>query len=191
MNMYNKLSVDGYQFYSEKDAKLAEAEQQKIEYLEARIDYSKPASVLVVYQKLIQERVFKTPVGLQYLKKIQGFLKENNDNNEMDIPDIQLYFNYSGEVRDRVTNVHNRIMHTQKKKDEEKQKLIISYILNIMLVIAMIAMLIITVNSDNPNIMNYEKVLTNRYASWEQELTEREEVIRQKEKELSIKEWGN
>ena len=82
-------------------------------------------------------------------------------------------------------------MHTQKKKDEEKQKLIISYILNIMLVIAMIAMLVITVNSDNPNIMNYEKVLTNRYASWEQELTEREEVIRQKEKELSIKEWGD
>ena len=86
MSHENNLSVGGYVFYTEKDAKLAEAEQQKIEYLEARIDYSKPASVLVVYQKLIQERVFKTPVGLQYLKKIQGFLKENNDNNETATP---------------------------------------------------------------------------------------------------------
>ena len=32
----NALSVGGYLFYTEKDAQLARAEEQKIEYLEAR-----------------------------------------------------------------------------------------------------------------------------------------------------------
>ena len=38
--------------------------------------------------------------------------------------------------------------------------------------------------SDNPNILNYKQVLTNQYASWEQNLTERENRIREKEQEL-------
>ena len=62
----------------------------------------------------------------------------------------------------------------------------ISLIANIVLVIAVAAMFGIAMKSDNPNILNYETQLVNRYASWEQELTEREKVIREKEKELNI-----
>jgi flagellar capping protein FliD len=39
-----------------------------------------------------------------------------------------------------------------------------------------------------PNILNYEKALQNRYAEWNQELSDREEAIREKEKELLINE---
>ena len=49
-------------------------------------------------------------------------------------------------------------------------------------------MFAITLNADQPNVLNYEKVLTDRYASWEQDLTEREQVIREKERELKIQE---
>ena len=52
------------------------------------------------------------------------------------------------------------------------------------LVVALIAMLVIAVVSDNPNILNYERVLQDKYASWEKELDEREELIREKELEL-------
>ena len=45
-------------------------------------------------------------------------------------------------------------------------------------------MFLITLKSDNPNILNYKQVLTNQYASWEQNLTERENRIREKEQEL-------
>lgn len=47
-------------------------------------------------------------------------------------------------------------------------------------------MFMITLKSDNPNILNYEKNLVNRYAAWEQELREREQVVREKERELNI-----
>ena len=42
--------------------------------------------------------------------------------------------------------------------------------------------------SDNPNILNYENNLQNKYAQWEQELTERENVLREKERNLMIEE---
>ena len=63
-----------------------------------------------------------------------------------------------------------------------------SVILNIILVLLVIALFIITYTGKNANILNYEKVLTNRYAGWEQELTEREAAIREKERALHLEE---
>jgi hypothetical protein len=47
-------------------------------------------------------------------------------------------------------------------------------------------MFVIAINSNQPNILNYQRVLQNRYAGWEQELTDREQAIRDKERELNI-----
>ena len=47
-------------------------------------------------------------------------------------------------------------------------------------------MFMITLRSDNPNVLNYERALTDKYASWEQELTERERAVREKELELQV-----
>ena len=62
----------------------------------------------------------------------------------------------------------------------------LSLIMNIVMVIAIIAMFIITLNSDQPNVLNYERNLQNKYATWEQELTQREQTVREKERELHI-----
>ena len=61
-----------------------------------------------------------------------------------------------------------------------------SVLLNVLLVLAIAAMFMITLRSDNPNVLNYERALTDKYASWEQELTERERAVREKELELQI-----
>ena len=45
-------------------------------------------------------------------------------------------------------------------------------------------MFLITIKSDNPNILNYKEAIINEYASWEEELNAREEAIKEKEKEL-------
>ena len=60
--------------------------------------------------------------------------------------------------------------------------MILSGVLAVMVVI----MFLISLTGKNENILNYKNVITNRYAEWEQELTEREAVIRQKETELEI-----
>ena len=47
-------------------------------------------------------------------------------------------------------------------------------------------MFTITIRSDNPNILNYKRVITDKYAQWEQELTERENAVRERERELKL-----
>lgn len=182
----SKLSVGGYQFYTEKDAQIAAAERKKIEYLEARIDYSRPDSILLVYEKTIHERLFKTPVGLDYLKGLRDFLLEQPDIDPQNVPDIPLYNTFSGEVRDKSNPARNRIKPARDAGEEMKTRFTISVILNILLALAIISMFTITLRSDNPNVLNYERVLTNKYAQWEQELKERENVIREKERELKL-----
>lgn len=73
----------------------------------------------------------------------------------------------------------------------KKAGLCLSVIMNIVMIVAIIAMFVITLNSDQPNILNYERNLQNKYASWEQELTQREQTVREKERELHIENTGN
>ncbi|MDE5590676.1 MAG: hypothetical protein K2J60_16305 [Acetatifactor sp.] len=180
------LSVGGYRFYTEKDAQLAATELKKIEYLEARIDYSRPDSILMVYEKTIHERIFKTPVGLQYLKELRDYLLKQSEIDPERVPEIPLYNSFSGEVRAKSAPVRNRIKAADGGKDGEKSGFAISVILNVLLVLAVICMFTITLRSDNPNVLNYQRVLTDRYAQWEQELTERENAVREKERELKL-----
>lgn len=64
----------------------------------------------------------------------------------------------------------------------------ISVCLNILLAVLVAAMFMITLKSDNPNILNYKNAVINEYASWDQELREREKTVREKEKALGITE---
>ena len=73
----------------------------------------------------------------------------------------------------------------RKKELQEKQhQLRLSLIVNAVLVLGLIAMFFIALRSEQPNILNYEKNIKDRYAAWEQELTEREPAVRKMELEL-------
>jgi len=182
-----ELVVGGYRFYTEKDAQLARAERKKIEYLEERIDYSAPDTIRYIYEKSIHERIFKTPVGLEYQKKLRDFLLAQPEVKPESIMEIPLYMTYDGELRSHTEPARARVTPA-KQKDTDKNRFIISAILNVLLILAIIAMFTISFKSEQPNIFNYEKALVDKYASWEQELTEREQMIREKEKELQIRE---
>lgn len=184
MNQKRSRVAEGYTFYTEKDADLAELERKKIEYLESRMDYSHPENILRVYNKAIHERIFKTPVGILYLKKMQEYLLRQDTIDVQAIMPIPLYQTFAREVREEQNPARQRVKPAEKK--EKMSPLAISVWVNVLLGIAVAAMFIITLKSDQPNILNYETAITNRYASWEQELTEREQVIREKERELKI-----
>lgn len=182
-----ELSVGGYLFYTEKDAQLARAEQQKIEYLEARIDYSSPDRIRYVYEQTIRERLFKTPVGLHYLERLRSFLLEQLGTEPGSVMDIPLYMTFDGELREHASPARERVIPSKGDRDKAKSRFTLSVILNVLLVCAILTMFYISYVSEQPNVINYERALTSKYASWEQELTDREQVIREKERELKIK----
>ena len=181
-NSEEKRLTSGFLFQTEKDAKLAEVERKKIAYLESKLDYSKPGDILYIYDKTVKEKVFSTPVGMMYLKHLQEFLLGQDGIDPASVAAIPLNNIYQDQSKAR-----EKVQSRQEKEIEaKKSQLTISILLNIFLAIAMVAMFVISLNSDNPNIINYERNITNRYATWEQELTERENVIRERERELMI-----
>ena len=56
------------------------------------------------------------------------------------------------------------------------------------LLVAVIAMFVITMTSSNPTILDYETKLLNKYARWEDELTQREAEVKRREADVEYRE---
>ncbi len=178
----NYFVQDGFIFFTEEESQQAALEIRKVEYLESKMDYSKPETILQIYEKAIKDRVFHTQVGIFYLKKLQDFLLSNPEIDSSSVSAIPAYDRIESGLRRRTVQNHPK----QKPEKEKGNGLRISIILNIALVIAVIAMFVIALNAQAPNILNYEQALQDKYSSWEQELSEREQNIRAKELELHL-----
>ena len=71
-----ELVVGGYRFDRLSDASEAALEIEKATYFEQRISGRSPENMLAIYDKVLDERIFVTPVGWEYLKFLQARLKE-------------------------------------------------------------------------------------------------------------------
>lgn len=178
-SMNNDLRVDEYLFTTVEDATLAAEEKKKVAYLQKHMDMKVPQNVLAVYNKANRDRIFKTPVGHSYLVELRNYLLHLGVPEEKLDP-IQLYANYEPKPKDRSESIKNRMI--QAKRNELRKNLRISVLLNILLALAIVAMFAITLNSDNPNMLNYEQAIQNKYSAWEQELTEWEAELRERDR---------
>ena len=174
-----RVTALGYEFACLDDAILAQSEMKKIEYLKTHLDKGDAQTVKALYDKAIDEKFFKTPVGIAFLTEMREYLIGTLDYSEEEVQAIPLYMFYDTTGKDAGKT-------TEKKKKEPVGLLFISVVLNIALIAGVIWMFWIATHTDNPNILNYETVLTDRYASWDQELTERERQVRIMERELGI-----
>lgn len=173
--------AQGYNFATEEDAKQAQLERKKAVYFESKLINRSAQNMLSVYDTILDEKVFLTPTGWEYLKKLQEKLRLLGIEEEKIRP-IPMYVTFVHN-NDDGTVVKQRVKPT-KKRDKEKEKFRISVIINIVLAIMVAAMFAISLNSNNPNILNYKKNIENEYAAWEQELTQREKEVRIKEAQL-------
>ncbi|MBO5551410.1 MAG: hypothetical protein J5966_05570 [Lachnospiraceae bacterium] len=176
--------VDGYKYQTAEDAKLAKDEIRKVNYIKSKLNYEEPESVLVIYEKMLSGDVLSTPVGYGFLRETRSYLLDRGIDNERitSLPPFSAYSHGAERVR---KDPMPRIVPA-KPKIEYHKRFIAAVVLNIVLLLVIAAMFIITIKSSNPNVLNYEFAVQDRYATWEQELTEREKRIREKEKELGI-----
>jgi len=179
-------NAEGFFFLNAEDAGMAARERKQTEYLEAHLDYRQPEQVLTLYERMLRERVFRTPVGMIYLKHLQDFLLEQPEIDSARVPMIPVYTpcGYVPKRRERPAREEDRT--PEEKPGPTRTRL--SVLLNVLLLAAVIVMFVIALSSSHPNILNYRSAILNEYASWEQDLSEREQVIREKERELKIME---
>lgn len=176
------FSVEGYRFATTQDAEQALLEKKKAAYFESKLVNRNPQNMLSVYDKILDERVFLTPAGWEYLKRLQEELRLLGIEEEKIRP-IPMYVTFVHHNNDEETAVRQRVK-PEKKKDAAKSRFVISVLINVILAFMVAAMFVISLNGSNPNILNYKKNIENEYAAWEQELTEREQEIRLKEAQM-------
>lgn len=178
----NQYTVNGYLFGDAEDVKLANQELSAIQYMDKKMERYNGEGILAVYQAALEKRLFRTPIGYQYLQQLQkrmmslGVAKEK-------IPPIPLYQVYNDHYKKMETPVRKTV---KKKVDPQVKKLRCSMLGNFVLVILVILLFAITLTGENANIINYRNAIVNEYSQWEQELTERENTVREKERELGI-----
>ncbi len=178
------LWVNGYCFGSLRDAKEARNESQTIAYFKEKTRGRTAGNLLALYDKLLDEKVFKTPVGWEYLKQLQEEILKSDISPDQVRP-ITLYTGFTYRVQEDAQKAAMRQAEAIAQRKEKKDyRFRVSLCVNFLLAVLVAGMFLITLKSDNPNILNYKQVLTNQYASWEQNLTERENRIREKEQEL-------
>jgi hypothetical protein len=184
MGSTENLVVGGFQFGSPDDAATAREEEKKIQYIVGRLNYDEPEGVLAIYNKIINNRLFVTPIGNRFLFEIQEYLKCQDEIKKEDIVPIPLYTLLSPSMK-----INDPLPSVRIKKKKEKtylQQYNRARGLIILLIIMIAGMFYISMTANNPNVLNYKWKLENQYASWEEELTQREQIVREKEKELNM-----
>ena len=178
----NQFTVNGYLFGDAEDVKLAQQEVSAIRYMDKKMEQYNGEGILAVYQAAIEKKIFRTPIGYQYLQQLQkrmqsmGVPKEN-------IPPIPLYQVYNNRYKTETTPVRKPV---KKKVDPQVKKLRYSILGNVILVALVMILFAIAITGENANAINYRNAILNEYSQWEQELTEREDTVREKERELGI-----
>ena len=176
--------VEGFQFNSEADAQKAQMDASKIKILQSRVKSSKPTDIKAVYEKAIENKIFKTPIGWEYLVGLRQKLIESGfDSNDLISIPLDISFNKHSALENLSVKQRIKPERSGTKADFIK---IFSIILNIVLVILVIIMFVIAATSESDNIINYKSNVTNRYAAWEQDLKKREKAVRSAEKKLGI-----
>lgn len=279
----NRIVVNGFAFTDRETAQKAVKEAESIKYIKEKLDMENPRMVLEMYRKLTKEQVFRTPVGLVFLKQLQDYLARKPEFKMENLEPIRAVSlpkpqppstagrqapaqpgnpgnmaagnpsesgrqapaqpgspgnmaaggtlagsrqpgNPAGAVPPAGAAGASHLGRGQQgasdefgseelaewyegQIEEEKQKrraaelkqrraegrlkgrrgmLRFSIAVNIFLLIVAIGMAVITLMDNQPNIINYENKIVDKYAEWEQGLKEREETIKQREQELGL-----
>lgn len=195
--------VGGFAFQNRDEADQARREIDGIRHIKTKTDKNDPETMLQLYNKMIEQRLFETAVGYSYLKEMQEYLVtipsiKNEDILPIPVTHPKLEESlrkqrllFEQREKKRVAKEKER-RKTEEQREEKKsenlaEKLKMSRGINLLLAVCIVIMFIIELTSDSPTILDYQSKLLNRYAAWEQELTEREQAVTEKERELGIK----
>lgn len=199
--------VDGFVFHSERDAKRARRELDGVRYVRENGNLDDPQKLLQVYNRLIEQGLFETPIGIRFLKELQDKLRKTAfvsedmitpiDTGNMLIEPQETKPENKEKKKGRFRRAKKEKVGSDKKDDPDetgntasdpalKTRFTVSLIINIALVILVGAMIVIATTTKSPTVLNYENELIDRYEEWDKELQDREEAIRQYEEKYGI-----
>lgn len=198
--MNEKYIVEGYEFETLEEANVAKKELEAVKFMSKKTNGCSPEAAYKIYTKITEAQMFKTAIGYDYLRALEEYLIVNGMFNvpSFDMEEINNYHKKveAENVEQSEEAVQNPPVAEPKKTKVKKEKtmeeqlksakdlLKTSLIFNVLLIIGMAIMIYIASTSQNVNIINYETALQDKYASWAQELQEKEAQLKEREKAL-------
>ena len=170
--------VDGFSFDDEDLLKEAKKEAEGVRYMKGRVDLQYPDRVLQIYQRMIAQNMFQTQIGYAYLRELQDYLYTMPQVPNDEIVPIPVH---------KTVKVTDAAGTTEALREENRKCRCAfrwSVIINFFAAAVIFVMFAIAMSSSSPTVLNYENELQNKYAAWEQELSEREAAVSQKERML-------
>lgn len=201
-----RYNIGGYIFDDENKAKKAAKELKAVEYILGQIKDGDEKAVLTVYKKLLNQRMFSTEIGMSFLAQLRQNLLDSEVFTPEDIPPVYSLEEPPKDVtpeektEDTISSSDEKVSKAKKEKADKKvvakvtndsseikrlkaiNKVLL--ILCIALLLCVLGMFYVSTTINSPTILDYEEKLIDKYSSWEQDLTEREEAIKEKEQEL-------
>ena len=193
----------GFVFRTKKEAELAQREIEGTKYLRQKLDMENPNAVFSIYQNLIEQDLFETPVGYCFLKELRDYLLMIPAISNEEVLAIPIRYPQTEEEekkqkkeqkKEEQRKERQREKEKAKNKKEQKKegknykgRCQFFMVTSLILLISVVSMLLLAATSDNVNILNYENRLIDKYSSWEQELEEREQAVKEQEQALEEK----
>lgn len=193
----------GFVFRTKKEAELAQREIEGTKYLRQKLDMENPNAVFSIYQNLIEQDLFETPVGYCFLKELRDYLLMIPAISNEEVLAIPIRYPQTEEEekkqkkeqkKEEQRKEWQREKEKAKNKKEQKKegknykgRCQFFMVTSLILLISVVSMLLLAATSDNVNILNYENKLIDKYSSWEQELEEREQAVKEQEQALEEK----
>ena len=193
----------GFVFRTKKEAELAQREIEGTKYLRQKLDMENPNAVFSIYQNLIEQDLFETPVGYCFLKELRDYLLMIPAISNEEVLAIPIRYPQTEEEEKKQKKEHKkeeqrkeRQREKEKAKNKKEQKkegknykgrCQFFMVTSLILLISVVSMMLLAATSDNVNILNYENKLIDKYSSWEQELEEREQAVKEQEQALEEK----
>lgn len=171
--------IQGYEFASKEEAMEAKKEVAAVTVLSKKVEAGTPKDALKIYERLLKQQLFHTPIGIDYLKNLKQYLVDNK---------VILDTTTEGLNR-KIEQLTADLEHEQKKSKQQiarlKELLNSSLLFSLVLAIIIVVMIVISSTSDNPTILNYEQKVQDRYAGWEQELASKEAALKELERSIA------
>ena len=193
----------GFVFRTKKEAELAQREIEGTKYLRQKLDMENPNAVFSIYQNLIEQDLFETPVGYCFLKELRDYLLMIPAISNEEVLAIPIRYPQTEEEekkqkkeqkKEEQRKERQREKEKAKNKKEQKKegknykgRCQVFMVTSLILLISVVSMMLLAATSDNVNILNYENKLIDKYSSWEQELEEREQAVKEQEQALEEK----
>lgn len=193
----------GFVFRTKKEAELAQREIEGTKYLRQKLDMENPNAVFSIYQNLIEQDLFETPVGYCFLKELRDYLLMIPVISNEEVLAIPIRYPQTEEEekkqkkeqkKEEQRKERQREKEKAKNKKEQKKegknykgRCQFFMVTSLILLISVVSMMLLAATSDNVNILNYENKLIDKYSSWEQELEEREQAVKEQQQALEEK----